>query len=67
MIQNLEDAGCSTETIMEVCRLYDNGHVQDAVKALRKHRCILMDRLHESHERVDCLDFLVRRMEKSSK
>ncbi len=31
---------------------------------LRKHRCGLMDSLHESQERVDCLDFLVWRMEK---
>ena len=53
------------ETITEICRLYDNGRVRDAVKTLRKHRCILMDRLHESQERVDCLDFLVRRMEKA--
>ena len=52
------------ETITEVCRLYGNGRVQDAVKTLRKHRCTLMDRLHESQERVDCLDFLVWRMEK---
>ena len=67
MIQNLEDAGCTSETIMEVCRLYDNGRFQDAVKTLRKHRCTLMDRLHESQERVDCLDFLVRRMEQAIK
>ena len=31
---------------------------------LRKHRCTLMDSLHESQWRVDCLDFLVWRMEK---
>ena len=31
---------------------------------LRKHRCGLMDSLHESQERVDCLDFLVWQMEK---
>lgn len=34
---------------------------------LRKHRCGLMDSLHESQERVDCLDFLVWRMEKEKK
>ena len=50
---------------MKVCNLYDNGQIQDAVKALRKHRCSLMDSLHKSQERVDCLDFLVRRMEKA--
>ncbi len=31
---------------------------------LRKHRCGLMDSLHESQWRVDCLDFLVWRMGK---
>ena len=64
MVQNLKDAGCSAQTIEKVCRLYGNGQVQDAIKTLRKHRCGLMDSLHESQERVDCLDFLVWQMEK---
>ena len=64
MVQNLKDTGCSAQTIEKVCRLYGNGQVQDAIKTLRKHRCGLMDSLHESQERVDCLDFLVWQMEK---
>ena len=64
MIQNLKDAGCCAQTIEQICRLYGNGQIQDAIKMLRKHRCGLMDSLHESQERVDCLDFLVWRMEK---
>ncbi|MEY8332078.1 hypothetical protein AALB53_03005 [Lachnospiraceae bacterium 47-T17] len=64
MIQNLKDAGCSARTIEKVCRLYGSGQVRDAIKALRKHRCGLMDSLHKSQERVDCLDFLVWQMEK---
>ena len=67
MIQNLKDAGCGAETIAEVCRQYRNGQVQQAVKILRKHRCSLMDSLHESQERVDCLDFLVWQMEKEKR
>lgn len=64
MIQNLKDAGCEAKTIADVCRLYEQGQIQNAVRMLRRHRCILMDSLHESQEKVDCLDFLVRRMEK---
>ena len=64
MIQNLKDAGCGSETVEKVCRLYSNGQIQDAVITLRRHRCSLMDSLHESQRRVDCLDFLVWRMEK---
>ena len=45
-----------------MCRLYENHQTADAVKALRRYRCHLMDALHESQERVDCLDFLIRRM-----
>jgi len=64
MVQNLKDAGCGAQTIETVCRMYRGGQVRDAIKELRKHRCSLMDSLHESQERVDCLDFLVWRMEK---
>lgn len=64
--QNMEDAGCDAETIGTVRRLYDNGQVKDAVKVLRRHRCALMDELHESQSKVDCLDFLVRNIEKGT-
>jgi hypothetical protein len=64
LIQNLKDAGCGSQMIEEVLRLYGSGQVQHVIKTLRKHRCSLMDSLHESQERVDCLDFLVWRMEK---
>ena len=67
LIQNLKDADCNQKTIEEVCRLYDSGQIQDAVKTLRKHRCSLMESLHESQEKVDCLDFLIWRMEKEKR
>nr|WP_300850726.1 hypothetical protein [uncultured Acetatifactor sp.] len=31
MVQNLKDAGCNSQTIEKVCRLYGNGQVQDAI------------------------------------
>jgi len=64
LIQNLKDAGCESKTMSDVCRLYDSGQISDAVKVLRRHRCRLMNSLHQCQEQVDCLDFLVRRMEK---
>ena len=66
MVQNLKDAGCGSQTIENICKLYSDGQVQDAIRTLRKHRCCLMDSLHESQGMVDCLDFLVRRMEKET-
>lgn len=60
----MKDAGCDKEVITKICRLYADGQVPDAVKMLKRHRCCLMEQLHESQSRVDCLDFLVRQMEK---
>ena len=60
----MKDAGCNKEIITKICRLYADGQMQDAVKVLRRHRCSLMEQLHESQNRVDCLDFLVRQMER---
>ena len=64
MVQNLKDAGCDADKISYICRLYDAGQIQSVLKALRQHRCYLMDELHESQNKVDCLDFLVRQLEK---
>ena len=65
MIQNLKDAGCDKDKISVVCGLCEAGQVQDAIRLLRQHRCGLMDDLHQSQERVDCLDYLVCKMEKT--
>ena len=62
--QSLADAGCDPETIGTVCMLYDSGQTREAVRVLRRHRCTLMDELHESQSKVDCLDFLLRNIHK---
>lgn len=67
LIQNLKDAGCGETVIADVCGLYEKGQIRDAVKKLRRYRCSLMDTLHKSQERVDCLDYLVRHMEKEER
>lgn len=63
----MKDAGCGGEIITRICRLYADGQIPDAVKILRRHRCHLMEQLHESQSKVDCLDFLVRKMENMEK
>lgn len=64
IIQNLKDAGCSADEISSVRRLCDAGQIREAIQVLRRHRCELMDNLHQSQSRVDCLDYLVFKMEK---
>ena len=64
MKQNLSDAGCGEIVMDEIIRLYENGRVQDALQKMKKDRCRLMEELHESGRKVDCLDFLIRQTEK---
>ncbi|RKJ50928.1 hypothetical protein D7X25_17505 [bacterium 1XD42-8] len=63
----MKDAGCGSNEITEICRLWDAGQIKDAVRLLRLHRCGLMDSLHQSQDKVDCLDYLVYKMEKKIK
>ncbi|MBR1857723.1 MAG: hypothetical protein IJ803_11750 [Oribacterium sp.] len=64
MKQNLSDAGCCDSVIKAVITLSENGRITEALLAMRKDRCRLMEELHESGRKVDCLDFLIRQMEK---
>lgn len=65
MISCLKDADCSPDLISDVCRLCENGDEETAVKKLRRHRSVLMDELHVSQRKIDCLDFLLREITKS--
>ena len=64
MKQNLHDAGCSEAVAQKIMELYDNGRIREALQTMKKDRCRLMDELHESGRKVDCMDFLIRKTEK---
>ena len=67
IIQNLRDSGCGEETVTRIYGMYQAGQIDDAIRSLRSFRCGLMDELHESQSKVDCLDFLVHRLQKEAK
>lgn len=62
---NLKDAGCDAECISEICQLYEIGDMQGVIKKLYSRRCDLMNELHESQGKLDCLDFLIRKIRKN--
>jgi hypothetical protein len=64
LIQNLLDAGCTSEVAQKIMRFCGDGNLPDALKLMKKDRCRLMDELHETGRKVDCLDFLIRSTEK---
>lgn len=63
LAQTLRDAGCDEGTSEAVRRLCEGRRVDDAIRVLRRHRCELMSCLHEDQRKVDCLDYLLRKME----
>ena len=67
MKQNLSDAGCCDSLIKEIVSLSESGRTTEALQKMKKDRCRLMDELHESGRKVDCLDFLIRLTEKEIK
>lgn len=64
---SLVDAGCSISEVSGIIRMYENGSFKNTLHLMKKSRCVLMDELHESGRKVDCLDLLIRRMEKEMK
>lgn len=67
LIQNLHDAGCCEEQIEEFLSCAYKYGIEEQIKLLRRYRVSLMDEMHESQRRVDCLDFLVNKLRRELK
>lgn len=66
IIQNLKDAGCSQETIDCCITCLDMGQKEELLKRLDEHRKGLLDKVHEGEKQIDCLDYLVFQIGRSS-
>ena len=66
MIDNLTDAGCTKHDAEIARELYKNGQIDELIGFLKKCRCGLMEEMHESQRKVDCMDFLIRRAERNA-
>ena len=63
--ENLRAAGCDTGTIEKFMDLGDAGKRGQQIELLNRHRRGLVERLHEEGRKIDCLDYLLNKMEKS--
>jgi len=64
VLMNLRDAGLNKAQVEEFMQTFDKGQMEYAIRLLRKYRPELMEEMHKSQQRVDCLDFLMHRLEK---
>ncbi len=66
IVQNLVDAGCGQEFIAEFMEDFRKKNISKDLKLLAAHRRLLLDNLHKEQKRIDCLDYLVYKMEKEN-
>ncbi len=60
ILTNLSDAGCGKDELEKTKQFYEEGDTETLIRYFRRYRCNLMEKLHESQRKVDCLDFLIR-------
>ncbi len=63
--QNLRDAGCSDEFMVQFMRVWGAGTTEEQLRLLSCQRCRLLDRVHTEQRKLDCLDYLRYQLEKA--
>lgn len=59
LLRNLKDAGCSEADIERYFKLRVEGKELEQSRFLSALRVKLLDQIHESQEKLDCLDYLI--------
>ncbi len=67
IISNLKDADCTQDTIEQVLTMEESGNIKGLLKILYKHKKNLLDSLHKKNKQIDCLDYLIFKIEQESK
>lgn len=66
ILRNLTDAGCDDQTIDKYLQLADSGRVKEQLGLLARQKQALLEELHSSQRKIDCLDFMVFQMKKEA-
>lgn len=59
LLRNLKDAGCDEDMVRKYLQLQREGKRQEQLRLLASHRALLLDQVHISQNRIDCLDYLI--------
>lgn len=66
LIQNLIDAGCPYDMIERFMACYEQENPFEGLRILSKQRRQLLDDMHDSQKKLDCLDYLIYQLKKES-
>lgn len=62
IMQNLKDAGCEDDFIERFILALENDQNKEAFLLLRRWRNSLLDEIHNNQHKLDCLDYLIRKL-----
>lgn len=62
--QNLLDAGCDEITTNRCMLLLQEGKKSDMIPVLSNHRKNLLEAVHGEQKQIDCLDYLIYRIQR---
>lgn len=65
LLRNLKDAGCNQELIRRFLELEETGKREEQLHLLFAYRANLLEKLHMSQNKLDCLDYLVYEIRKN--
>ncbi len=63
-MENLIDAGCTPEIVQQCMTLAQQQENDALLRILSRHRKSLLDTVHQNEKRIDCLDYLIYKLEK---
>ncbi len=64
LYQNLKDAGCDAETTEKCVYFVKKGNLDGMLQILLRYRKELLDTVRSGQKQMDCLDFLIYRIQK---
>ncbi len=64
LYQNLVDAGCGEKEITGCMDYAQKGEWKNLLPVLTRHKKALLEQVHQSEKQIDCLDFLIYRLNK---
>jgi hypothetical protein len=64
--QNLKDAGCTSDVIEYFMQNYEQDIIPEQIKILSGQRGHLLDDVHASQRKLDCLDYLLYQLKRKA-
>lgn len=63
----MSDCGCDAVQTEEFLALKENCCTESCIRYLKRHRKQLMDEIHQREKKVECVDYIIRELEKEAK